>query len=271
MRVKIGTLLCLLVAACIARGQSSGTARQLVDRMLAHENNPGEHRNLYTYFSEERSERTGGRLWRERVVETAMGRIRLLLTEDGQPLNSSRLEAERAKLREIVAHPDAFMKHEQMARGDELHAEQMLLLLRKGFMFDEPKTEGKDLKIGYRPDPSYKPQSLEERVLHAMVGVILVDGRTQELHRMEGRVPEDVNLGFGLLGTIHAGSGFSSSHEAAPGNEWKASVIDTAINGKAMLFKAIGKNEHTVYTDFKLVPEDINLAQAVEMVQRNSF
>ncbi len=219
--MRIGVLLCLLAAGA-AYGQSSGTARQLVDRMLAHENDPGEHRNLYTYFSEERSERTGGHLWRERVVETAMGRVRLLLAEDGQQLSGSRLAAERDKLKEIVAHPDAFMKHEQMTRGDEQHAEQMLLLLQKGFMFDEPKAEGKDLKIAYRPDPAYRPQSLEERVLHTMVGVILVDGRTQELHRMEGRVPADVNLGFGLLGTIHAGSSFSSAHEMAPGNEWKA-------------------------------------------------
>ncbi len=44
-------------------------------------------------------------------------------------------------------------------------------------------------------------------------------------------------------------------------------MIEPAINGKAMLFKAIGKNEHTVCTDFKLLPENISLAQAVEMVQ----
>src|ERR1700761_6772116 len=87
---RAGGMLCLL-AASAGLGQSSSAARQLVDRMLAHENDPGEHRNLYAYFSEERSERTGGHLWRERVVETAMGRVRLLLSEDGQPGSSSRL------------------------------------------------------------------------------------------------------------------------------------------------------------------------------------
>ena len=74
-----------------------------------------------------------------------------------------------------------------------------------------------------------------------------------------------------MLGTIHAGSGFSTAHEMQPGNEWKPSVVDTAINGKAVFFKAIGKNEHTVCTDFKLLPENVSLAQAVDMVEKNSF
>ncbi len=261
----------LLVLPGAAGAQSSGVAKQIVEKMLAHENDPGEHRNLYAYFSEERSERTGGHLWRERVVETAIGRVRMLLEEDGQPLSNNRMEEERKKLVEILAHPDVFRRHEQLARDDEQHAEQMLLLLKKGFMFEEPKPEGKDLRIVYRPDPGYQPQTMEERVLHTMVGAILVDGRTMELHRMEGKVPADVSLGWGLLGTIHAGSSFSSAHEMAPGNEWKASLIDTAIHGKAMLFKAIGKNEHTVCHEFRLVPENISLAQAVEMVEKGSF
>jgi hypothetical protein len=266
--VLTAILLCLLGQGML-RAQGSIMARQIVDRMLAHENDPGEHRNRYTYFSEERSERTGGHLWRERVVETAMGRVRLLLAEDGQTLNDSRLAAEKARLAEIVARPDAFMRHEQSMRNDEQHAEQMLVLLHKGFLFEEPRTEDKDLRIAYRPDPAYQPQSIEERVLHSMAGAILIDERTLELHRIEGKVPADVSLGYGLLGTVHAGSGFTTMHEMVPGNEWKASVIETAINGKAMLFKAIGKNEHTVCTDFRLVPGDISLAQAVEMLQKS--
>jgi hypothetical protein len=268
--VRAGVLLCLL-AAGVLRGQNSNTARQLVDRMLAHENDPGEHRNRYMYLSEERSERTGGHLWRERVVETEMGKVRLLLAEDGQPLSSGRLAAERSRLAEIVARPDAFERREQAQKNDEQHAEQMLALLHKGFMFDEPHMEGSDLRIAYRPDPAYQPQSLEERVLHAMAGAILIDERTMALHRIDGTVPTDLSLGFGLLGTIHAGSGFSTAHEMEPGNEWKPSVVNTAINGKAVFFKAIGKNEHAVCSDFRLLPGNISLAQAVEMLEKSSF
>ena len=197
-----------------------------------------EHRLNYMYLSEERSDRTGGHLWTERVVETAMGKVRLLLAEDGKPLSPERQAAERAKLADIAAHPDEFQRREQAMKNDEEHAEQMLALLHKAFLFDEPQSEGSDLKIGFRPDPAYQPKTMEEKVLHAMSGAVLVDERTMQLHRIEGKIPADVNLGCGLLGTVHAGSSFSTEHEMEQGGEWKVALVNTAIEGKACPFKA---------------------------------
>jgi hypothetical protein len=249
-----------------ARGSDAG--RQIVDTMLTHEGDPAEHRLKYMYLSEERSDRTGGHVWTERVVETAMGKVRLLLAEDGKPLSTERQAAERARLADIAAHPDAFQKREQAMKNDEQHAEQMLALLHKAFLFDEPRAEGSDLRIGFRPDPAYQPKTMEEKVLHAMSGAVLVDERTKQLHRIEGKIPEDVSLGYGLLGTIHAGSSFSTEHEMEQGGEWKDALVNTAIEGKAMLFKEIGRNEHVVHSEFKKLSDSINVAEAVALLVR---
>jgi hypothetical protein len=262
------TVLICLATAVGACAQSSNAAKQVVNTMLTHENDPAEHRNRYMYLSEERSDRTGGHLWRERVVETSMGKVRLLLAEDGKQLSAARAAAERTKLADIVAHPEAFRRREQAMKNDEEHAEQMLTLLRKAFLFEDPHAEGSDLQILFRPDPAYKTQSIEERVLHAMSGTILVDQRTMQLHRIDGKIPNDLSLGYGLLGTVHAGSSFNTTHEAEPGGDWKDAIMNTAIEGKAMLFKEIGRNEHVVHSEFMQVPQDISLAQAVEMVER---
>ncbi len=248
--------------------RSSDAARRIVDTMLTHEGDPAEHRLKYMYLSEERSERTGGHLWTERVVETAMGKVRLLLAEDGKPLSAERQAAERAKLADVAAHPDAFQKREQAMKNDEQHAEQMLALLHKAFLFDEPRAEGSDLKIGFRPDPAYQPKTMEEKVLHSMSGAVLVDERTNQLHRIEGKIPADVSLGYGLLGTIHAGSSFSTEHEMEQGGEWKDALVNTAIEGKAMLFKEIGRNEHVVHSEFKRMSDSISVAEAVALLQR---
>ncbi len=162
-----------LLAGGAVRAQSSTDARRIVETMLAHEGDPAEHRNKYMYLSEERSERTGGHLWTERVVETSMGKVRLLLAEDGKPLSAARQAAEKAKLEDLAAHPEAFQRREQSMKNDELHAEEMLTLLHKAFLFDEPRLEGADLRIGYRPDPAYQPKTMEEKVLHAMSGAVM--------------------------------------------------------------------------------------------------
>jgi hypothetical protein len=253
-------------SADVAR--SSDVARHIVDTMLTHEGDPAEHRLKYMYLSEERSDRTGGHMWLERVVETPMGKVRLLLAEDGKPLSAERQAAEKARLADIAAHPDAFQKREQAMKNDEQHAEQMLALLQKAFLFDEPRPEGSDLRIGFRPDPAYQPKTMEEKVLHAMSGTVLVDERTKQLHRIEGKIPADVSLGYGLLGTIHAGSSFSTEHEMEQGGEWKDALVNTAIEGKAMLFKEIGRNEHVVHSEFKQMSDSINVAEAVALLVR---
>ena len=249
--------------------RSSEVARQIVETMLTHEGDRAEHRLNYMYLSEERSERTGGHLWTERVVETPMGKVRLLLAEDGKPLSAERQAAEKARLTDIVTHPDAFQRREQAMKKDEQHAEQMLALLHKAFLFDEPRAEGSDLKIAFRPDPSYQPKTVEEKVLHAMSGAVLVDERTNQLHRIEGKIPADVNLGWGLLGTVHGGSSFSTEHEMEQGGEWQVAQVNTAIEGKAMLFKEIGRNEHVVNSEFERLSDDISVAEAVALLQRS--
>ncbi len=207
MRVGRWSMLLLgLLATGVVWAQSSNDARRIVNTMLAHEGDPAEHRNMYMYLSEERSDRTGGHLWTERVVETALGKVRLLLAEDGKPLSKERQDLEKLKLEEIAAHPDLFQRREQATKNDEQHAEQMLALLHKAFLFDEPRAEGGDLRIGYRPDPAYQPKTMEEKVLHAMSGAVLVDERTLQLHKMDGKIPADVSLGYGILGTVHAGA-----------------------------------------------------------------
>jgi hypothetical protein len=270
MRVgrSASVLLGLLMAGAVQAQSSDAAARKIVDTMLQHEGDPSEHRLKYMYLSEERSERTGGHLWKERVVETGMGKVRLLLAEDGKALSPERVAEEKARLTDIAAHPDAFQRREQAMKNDEQHAEQMLALLHKAFLFDEPHPDGSDLRIAYRPDPAYQPKTMEEKVLHAMSGAVLVDEKTMQLHRIEGKVPTDVSLGYGILGTIHAGSSFSTEHEMEPGGEWKDALVNTAIEGKAMLFKEIGRNEYVVHTEFQRMSDSISVAEAVALLQR---
>jgi hypothetical protein len=67
---------------------------------------------------------------------------------------------------------------------------------------------------------------------------------------------------------VHAGSSFSTTHQMEPGGDWKDATVNTAIEGKAMLFKDIGKNEHVIHSEFRQLPSDISVAQAVELLER---
>jgi hypothetical protein len=252
----------LLVAADVP------APRDVVNTMLAHEKEAELHRDHYAYTSFERSERTGGHLWMERVAETNAGKVRLLLAEDGKPLSGERLAVERARLADIAANPEAFQRKAQALKNDEQHAKEMLDLLPKAFLFENARPDGEFWRVDFRPNPDYVPQSMEERVLHAMTGSLLVDERVMRLRGVEGRLPQDVNIGFGLLATIKAGSSFGTTRELVYGTEWKTQTLDTDINGRAIFFKAIGKKEHAVHRDFSLLPHEMTVADAVAMLEK---
>jgi hypothetical protein len=275
-------LLPMLVAAGVssgfgnvARGQMSPqmTPKDAILSMVAHENEAEQHRERYEYVSEERSERTGGHLWRERVAETSVGKVRYLLAVDGQPLTGDKLAVERARLAEIAAHPDAFERREQALKNDEQHAKDMLNLLPKAFLFENPRLEGSYLRVDFKPNPAYSPQSMEERILHGMVGTVVVETGKMRLRELDGRLPQDVSIAYGLVATIKAGSHFATTREPVHtgpvyGTEWKTQSLDTDVTGRAIFFKAIGKQEHAEHSDFRILPPDITVAQAVELVER---
>ncbi|MEO6909502.1 MAG: hypothetical protein ABI158_01080 [Edaphobacter sp.] len=247
---------------------SQESTNNLVATMLKHEDYEAAHRGDYTYLSKERSDRTGGHLWTEKVVETSAGKVRMLIAEDGKLLSSDRLTAEKERLAEIVKHPDMFQKQQQARKDDEQHAKEMLDLLPKAFIFENERPDGKYMRIDFKPNPDYEPQSMEERVLHGMTGSMLVDPRVARLRKLEGRLPEDVSIGFGLLAIIHAGSNFSTTRGPVPGNEWKTAVVDTDINGRAIFFKTITRKEDVEHSEFKQVPMNMTVAQAVKMLEK---
>jgi hypothetical protein len=276
MNKSIWSLLLLLTAGVLDMGRGAwaqNNPKDAIVSMVAHENEAEQHRDRYEYVSEERSERTGGHLWRELVAETSVGKVRHLLAVDGQPLMGEQLVAERARLAGIAAHPEAFARREQALKNDEQHAKEMLSLLPKAFLFENPRQEGSYLRVDFKPNPAYAPQSIEERILHAMVGTVVVETGKMRLRELDGRLPEDVSIAFGLVATIKAGSHFSTTREPVHtgpvyGTEWKTQTLDTDVEGRAIFFKAIGKKENAVHSEFKILPEGITVAEAVALVEK---
>lgn len=255
----------LLLAAPQTRAQD---ATQLMNTLVAHETDAGKTRGHYMYLSTEKSERTGGHEWKERVVESQWGKVRFLLLEDGRPLDELREGAERGRLAQIVADPEAFRKAESARVDDELHAKQMLTLLPKAFLFDGPHPEGDTLKVNFKPNPDYQPQGMEEKVLHGMSGTVTIDSKQIRLRGIDGHMPNDVSLGFGLLATIKAGSNFSTERIPESGVDWKTLSVHTDINGRALFLKTISRSGDSKRSEYRKIPDNLPIQDAVAMAER---
>jgi hypothetical protein len=92
-----GILGCLLGRSVLSAHVPKST-NDLIAAMLSHEDYDASHRGHFSYLSNERSDRTDGHLWTEKIVETTAGKLRMLVAEDGQPLSGDRAAAEKARL-----------------------------------------------------------------------------------------------------------------------------------------------------------------------------
>jgi hypothetical protein len=81
-------------------------------------------------------------------------------------------------------------------------------------------------------------------------------------------LPQDVNIGFGILATIRMGSKFATTRDPLDPPDWKTTVLDTDVNGHALFFKTISRKEHAEHSDFHRVANDISVAQAVALAEQ---
>jgi hypothetical protein len=241
------------------------TPLELVKEMVAHEDDDQAHQDRYEFVSNERSERTGGHLWTERVVETPQGRVRRLMAVDGQPVSAEQDRQERARLQAIVADPAAFLRREQTQMSDEKHSRQMLDMLPRAFLFDNVRLEDGVWRMNFHPNPAYSPNGIEERVLYGMSGHVVIDEQQQRLLHIEAVLPQDVSIGFGLLATIKAGSRFSSDRRNLDGH-WRTVHVLSDIRGRAAVFKTLSRNSDVTRSDFVYLDAGTSIAQAVELL-----
>lgn len=253
----------VMVACATVHAQ---TPKETVEQMIAREKAAAASRGNYIYTATERSERTGGHLWTERVVEMPSARVRRLLFEDGKPIPAERAKQEQDRLADDAAHPDAFMKREKGEMNDEAHGRQILEMLPKGFFLENMREQEGDLRIDFRPNPAYSPATTEEKILHGMSGYLLIDRKELRLHYVEGRLPADLGVGLGLV-NVKAGSYFLTQKAPEQG-QWRTTRVVSDVRAKALLLKSISRNQNVERKDFERVPDNLTVAQAVALVQK---
>ena len=244
---------------------SAQTAQQWMSTMIDHENAATNDRGRYIFLNQERSERSGGHVWLEWVAETDWGKVRYLIAEDGKPLSPDRVEKEKARLTDEALHPDAFKKAEDGKADSEKHAREMLALLPRAFLLSEPKMNGDVVRIDFTPNPQFQPSTIEEKVIHAMSGTLLIDERMIRMRQLQGHMSQDVSFALGIA-TIKAGTSFLTERVHAVGPDWKVGLVQIDVRGKALLFK-IARSQDSKHTQFQQIPEGMTVGAAVELLE----
>lgn len=247
------------------------SAIQIVDQMVQAESAAWRNRQHFLYREEERSNRTKGHLWEELVVETSDGSMQRLISEDGKPLSASQEKAEEQRIAYLADHPGELRRETHRRRADEARMPDLLRELPTIFVFKIVGSDGDYTRIAFQPNPSFKEQSYQDRVVHAMSGMLLIHTTDMRLCWLDVRMDHRVEFGFGLLGEISDKTHFSLARaEVSPGY-WVTTKIHVHLDGTILLMKSISRDVASSQYGFKLVAHDLTVAEAANMVCSNKF
>jgi hypothetical protein len=219
----------------------------------------------FSYFSEERSPRTGGHLWKEKVVETDDGALRRLLAVDGRPLTVEQSQSEERRIQGIVAHPEAFRKLNKTHQDDEVQATKLLDILPKAFVISPAGQQNGCVRFSIRPNPAFQPSTYEERIIHVLEGDVSIKEPENRLCRIKASISQPVEFGFGFLGKINSGGHLELERRQVDPKDWKSVHISVHVEGRILLLKSITRDQETTRAEIHVVPQHLSLIQAADL------
>jgi len=261
-RLAVASLLAISCAAPVAAQSSPPLAAALVNVVVANELADRAERLKWMYVI---NKQDGKQTLTEEQVETKDGPLHRLLAIDGRPLDPGQRQQDDARIDRLLHDPRAQLKVKRAHDDDEQKLETLMRLMGEAFLYDYDGLEGNLVKVKFRPNPNYNPSTYEARVVHSLAGTILINLQQQRLAKLSGRLINAVEFGYGLLGHIDNGGTVEIGRVEVGPFQWKTALIDIRLSGRLILFKTISKQEYEIRSDFRAVPDDLNLSQANQL------
>jgi len=225
-------------------------------------------RNDHIHWSYREIVRKDGRLETGEVCQTSSGTIDRLVAIDGQSLSAEQQNREDARIQAWLANVTEIRKERQKQREDSAKQGRMFAIFPDAFRYQYDGTEGGLVKLTFEPNPQFLPGSRQEEVFHHLEGTMWIDPDQKQLARIDGRLTSEVRFAGGLLGRLDKGGVFSVRFKEAVSGYWVITALDVEMNGKALLLKTISVQEKREFDDYRLVPDNLTLQQAAELLEK---
>ena len=247
--------------------QNDAQARELVRKVVANELKQEETDRAHYMFKLKKVTPKGTRV--QEIVQTDGGNVAQTLSLNGQPIDVQQRQAEEQKVQKLLNDPAEQRKRLKEEKEDENRAQIMIRALPNAFFYQEIGRTNDVVKLRFRPDPNYQPQSHEESVYTGMAGELWLNLPQQRLRKIDAHLFHDVDFGWGILGRLYKGGSFMVQQERVDGTHWDTTAMNLDLTGKALLFKSIVYKEQEYESDFRRLPDHLTLAQGVEMLKKD--
>ena len=248
--------------------QPNREARDLVRKVVANELMQEELDKSHYMFKLKKVSPKGTRV--QQIVQTDQGSIARTILLNGQPPTDDVRQAEEQKIQKLIGDQDEQKRRQKREKEDESRAQIMIRALPNAFFYQEIGRNGDTVKLRFRPDPNYQPQSREESVYTGMAGELWLNLPQQRLRKIDAHLFHDVDFGWGILGRLYKGGSFMVEQEQVDGAHWDSTVLKLDLRGKALLFKSLVYDEQEYESDFRRLPDHVSLSEGADILKKGA-
>jgi hypothetical protein len=259
----------LIVLACRntpARSEESG----LVQRALANEvraANDSQHPMRY------RLRKSSPRLaTTKEICETKDGAVARLIAINDAPLSAADEQREQARLEQLLSDPGKQRHRKQSQEADTARALKVLRSLPNAFIYEylgsAQGSTGPVEKFSFKPNPKFDAPDLETQVLTRMSGELWIDSAQERVTRLQGRLQEDIDFGWGILGRLYKGGTILIEQTDIGEHQWRIVHFDMKMSAR-VVFKTKVFDTTEDESKFAPVPLGLKYQQAIAMLRGN--
>jgi hypothetical protein len=243
----------------------SQTAKELIGDACHNELQQREKKTLWSYTAERH---TNNHIFLEQVIETVDGPVRHLLAVDGHSPAPAQVKEENDRYQELLKNPSGRRAIQKQRTDDDKTMEELLRIIPEAFVFEDQGKEGESERIAFHPNPGFKPKTYEQRILHALDGIVFIDLQDKRIARLSGSLGTRIKFGYGLIGRVEQGGTTEITRVHLSSGVWKTSAEKIDIDGRFAMLKTINKHHDESRTGFEPVAPDTTFAQALNEIEK---
>jgi hypothetical protein len=204
------------------------------------------------------------------IVETRDGGVARLLSINDAPPSAADRQKDDARLDALLADPSRQHKRRQSEQDDTVRALKVLRALPRAFLYQYASSETSGAttlaRYTFTPNPKFSSNDLELIVLTAMSGTLTIDATHERVVRLEGRLGQDVDIGWGILGRLDKGGWIIIEQADVGGGQYRIVRFQMVMTGR-VFFKTRSFNTTEEESHFAPVPLDLSYQQAIVMLR----
>jgi len=212
------------------------------------------------------------------VIQSKQGAVARLIERNGKPISAAEDTAERARLQDVIDHPDDFYKHHRRDSQQRHDASQIVQMMPTAMLYSyapgqpqRPDAKSTEVVLDFQPNPEFHPPSMMAEVLTGVQGRIWIDPATQHVVRAEGRVLRPINFGLGMVAKLYPGGTLALEQTPVGGGRWVYSDLEEHLTVRALMVKTIPQNLHIGSSEIELLPGLLSYQDAIRTLLAMPF